>query len=110
MKENGRWISTTAGLGLINEIDGTEAIDSYRDVARLAELAEEEVHTYTDKQEAIRAGRKLARHHVPSRLIVHGEDGAVEETTSFEVFTRQHHQIVVSGTQDLDVAESVYLR
>ena len=45
---------------------------------------DEPAGTYDTKKEAVSAGRKTAKKHVPSELIVHKQDRSVQETFSYD--------------------------
>lgn len=48
------------------------------------EGAERATSVHETKQEALEAGRDEAKNHAPSRLIVHKQDGSVQETFTYE--------------------------
>jgi hypothetical protein len=112
MKEDGRWLVTTAGIDLVDEIDDVTAID---DLHEIDELNQDEVdehdlyRTYSTREEAIDAARRLGRNHVPSHIIFHNADDSVEDSVRFKIYKRRHHTISVNGKKDLGVADSLYL-
>ncbi len=112
MKEDGRWVVTTAGIDLVDEIDDIAEID---DISEIDELNQDEVdeddflRSYSTRRDAVDAGHRRARNHVPSTLILHSGDDSVQKTKEFELFKRRQRTISVSGDKDLGVAESLYL-
>jgi hypothetical protein len=111
MKEGERWIVTTARVNLIGGIDNVGQIDSYGDIADITLREYSRLnffHSYTERNEAVSAGRQLARNHLPSTLIVYAKDGSVKKAKSFKAYKRRVHQITVRGKQGLGVAESIY--
>lgn len=112
MKEDGRWLVTTAGIDLVDEIDDVTAINDLYEIDKLNqdEVDLEDVYrTYATREEAVEAARRIGRNHVPSHLIFHNADDSIEDSVRFKVFKRRHHTISVNDKKDLGVAESLYL-
>ena len=52
--------------------------------AVIADGADEPLDTFEIKKDAVSAGREAAKAHAPSELIVHKQDGAVQDTMSYD--------------------------
>jgi len=111
MKEDSRWVVTTAGIDLVDEVDDVTEVDSYGDIAQIAaeDVDDHDLfRSYKKRADAVAAGRRLGRRHVPSRVVIHKRDDTVKKTEEFEVYKRRTHNISVSGKNGFSVTESVY--